>query len=69
MYFCKIFVFLSTLVNVYGQTVQNAKDLRTKLITTDAYDNTVRPISNQADYISKYTFDTFLSKLFTCTCM
>ena len=56
MFFWKLFAtaFLYLLVIVYGQTVQNAKDLRTKIFTTDSYDFTVRPIANQSDYISEY---------------
>ncbi|XP_060601908.1 neuronal acetylcholine receptor subunit alpha-7-like [Ruditapes philippinarum] len=53
MNFGKTFVvlFLHTHVSVYGQTVQNAKDLRTKLMTTDGYDITVRPIADQSDFV------------------
>ena len=40
-------VWTSFLIFAHGQTGEDAKALRTKLFTTDAYDRTIRPIDNQ----------------------
>lgn len=57
---------ISLFVPIYGQTVQDAKNLRTQLFTTDSYDFRVRPIANQSDFVSKsiFCYTMFRSKEF-----
>jgi len=55
-----LLLVLFTLGQVNGQTATDAKNLRTQLFVTDAYDRRVRPIDNQSQPIGMVTLQLFV---------